>query len=531
MSPSDTESDAPEPAASDDVEAVLVEIEDGVAMLFGKYSAADLGLEIYDVPEKQTGSWSVDDAAIASGVANFVAQGAHGAMISQGLVRLAPETMKALGSMTPMTSSGWNLGSLTVNGKIAQSIRWAPVAGVMGISVIGSLATAVALLAVQMQVKSISRRIDENTRQVQKIYQKLSESEWAGLRNACQRVNELFGEAVKEKGVSDSVGRQVENDASGVLEQCNLFEPRLKKHVEGLEKGFPYVAERGSEIYADAHAALLARRVWYQHQLLYAARPGRSREQISEGVRGAREKYVSAVEQTGKLLGEMGRKCRLLSKLPTKDKEAEIVEQAGMLADELLKLGGCDDERSLPPIKILEHSELEKISDILPSVMPGGEPLFAICQAKLEIFVSNVKLGEPAEEAKIDKWVNSAKSVVVQKISGPADVYFGIGSKTFFLSRRDVFRNTGSRERIFGLSEIRYVRFRELGKQGPVLDVITKDENIRITFDEWAAEGEALENARRIGDILATAMNLPEEERGHDPLLSCETLPATVEAR
>ena len=63
------------------------------------------------------------------------------------------------------------------------------------------------------------------------------------------------------------------------------------------------------------------------------------------------------------------------------------------------------------------------------------------------------------------------------------------------------------------------------------MDVITKDENIRITFDEWAAEGEALENARRIGDILATAMNLPEEERGHDPLLSCETLPATVEAR
>ena len=41
MSPSDTESDAPEPAASDDVEAVLVEIEDGVAMLFGKYSVLD----------------------------------------------------------------------------------------------------------------------------------------------------------------------------------------------------------------------------------------------------------------------------------------------------------------------------------------------------------------------------------------------------------------------------------------------------------------------------------------------------------
>ena len=94
MSQSGAESDVPESAVSDDAEIVLVEIEDGVAMLFSKYSAADLGLETYDVPEKQTGSWSVDNAAIASGVANFVAQGVHGAMISRGLVHLAPETIR-----------------------------------------------------------------------------------------------------------------------------------------------------------------------------------------------------------------------------------------------------------------------------------------------------------------------------------------------------------------------------------------------------------------------------------------------------
>ncbi len=90
----------------------------------------------------------------------------------------------------------------------------------------------------------------------------------------------------------------------------------------------------------------------------------------------------------------MGRKCRLLSKLPANDKEAEIVEQAGMLADELLKLGGCDDERPLPPVKILEHSELEKISDILPWAMPSEESLLAAGQAKLETSISTVKFGD-----------------------------------------------------------------------------------------------------------------------------------------
>ena len=159
--------------------------------------------------------------------------------------------------------------------------------------------------------------------------------------------------------------------------------------------------------------------------------------------------------------------------------------------------------------------------------MPSEESLLAAGRAKLETSISTVKFGD----ARTGRVSIDVKSAVVQKVGLCVDVYFGIGSKIFFLSRRDVFRNTGSRERDFGLSEIRYVRFQELGGQGPVLDIITKGENIRITFDGWAAEGEALENARRIGDILATAMNLPEEERGHDPLLSCETLSATAEAR
>ena len=61
--------------------------------------------------------------------------------------------------------------------------------------------------------------------------------------------------------MSDSVGRQVENASVDVNEQCNLFEPRLDAHVKSPEKGLLYVDECGSEIYADAHAALLARRV------------------------------------------------------------------------------------------------------------------------------------------------------------------------------------------------------------------------------------------------------------------------------
>lgn len=81
-------------------------------------------------------------------------------------------------------------------------------------------------------------------------------------------------------------------------------------------------------------------------------------------------------------------------------------------------------------------------------------------------------------------------------------------------------RKQGSIEREFPLADIRYVRFTEQGKGSPVLDVITKDENLAFTFDDWAHRGADLEKARRLANILAGAMNLPEGERRSDPLLS-----------
>jgi hypothetical protein len=54
------------------------------------------------------------------------------------------------------------------------------------------------------------------------------------------------------------------------------------------------------------------------------------------------------------------------------------------------------------------------------------------------------------------------------------------------------------------------VRFRERDKRGPVLDVITTDENIRLTFDDWAGNGQGPDDARRLGNLLAAAMDLPK---------------------
>ncbi|MGC4880397.1 hypothetical protein ACLQ26_29500 [Micromonospora sp. DT43] len=100
------------------------------------------------------------------------------------------------------------------------------------------------------------------------------------------------------------------------------------------------------------------------------------------------------------------------------------------------------------------------------------------------------------------------------------DAYLGVTPERFFISTQNAVRKQGTIEREFPLSDVRYVRFRERDKRGPVLDVITTDENIRLTFDDWAGKGQGLDGTRRVANLLAAAMNLPEAERRTDPLLA-----------
>ena len=64
-----------------------------------------------------------------------------------------------------------------------------------------------------------------------------------------------------------------------------------------------------------------------------------------------------------------------------------------------------------------------------------------------------------------------------------------------------------------------------------MLDIITADENIRLSFDSWANKGEGLDGARRVGNLLAAAMDIPENERRTDSLLSSEDLEKIAIAR
>ena len=111
-----------------EAELALLEVEPGVAVLFGEAAPEGWDVEPFGLGDRSDRE-IVDALSNAVGTANAVAQGLGGFVSAQGLVRLAPETIRNLRTMQTVTKDGYYLGALKESGKFAASVRWAPAAG------------------------------------------------------------------------------------------------------------------------------------------------------------------------------------------------------------------------------------------------------------------------------------------------------------------------------------------------------------------------------------------------------------------
>lgn len=494
----------------------LVEIEPGVAVLFGDLTPDGLDIFPFEMLSGQTRQRLTDQLAVASGIGNAAVQGAQGMANVQGLVRLAPETLKALSTAQPMTSGGWNLGSLVgSNGKIVHAVRWAPVTGAQAAGILTVLGPAAALLALQVQIASISRRLDENIELTRDVLRALHEDQWTTLLGLHETTMRAVREAEAVGAVNDHVFAAIATKDAELRKQRHLFTSLVRGHITALDSDGPsrrvYIQKNIEQIIADAHGMLMAEWSWYRAQVLRAGHIGRDEANavvnerlLAEVVAETDREHTRAMEDVADLLANLERQCRLIAELPgelslpftTKRRSIrEAVEMAAALAErvaELRQVAHTVPAPLDPPVRVFKETVPDEILRILRWVVPQ-EPLLAIADVNTDRLV-----GENA--------------------------YLGVTSERVFISSQNAVRKQGAIEREFPLSDIRYVRFREREKRGPVLDVITVDENIRLTFDDWATKGQGLENAGRLGNLLTAAMDLPESERRTDPLLSAEPL-------
>jgi hypothetical protein len=489
----------------------LLEVEPGVAVLFADRPPADLDFFAFSMMSAPKRQELVDKLGVSVGAINVLAQGVQGAVSAQGLVRLAPETLAGLKTAKPMVSGGWNLGSLVSNGKIVSSVRWAPAVGAQSASVLAALGPAAALLAVQLQLASISRRVDENIDLTRDVLKALHEDQWATLVGLYDTTIRAAREAQIAGTVNDHIFASVASSEADLRKQRHLFAGFAKRHIDALDTDAKsrrvYLQKNIEQILADAHGLLMAEGSWYRSQVLRAGLISHDSSNSDENerllaglVKETEREHTKAMKEVARLLGDLERQCRLLVELPgdfsipftsKRRNIRDAVAMSSALAERVAVLRNRPYEKPAalePAVVAFDGEPPAEVLRILSLVLPEGSDLLAL---------ADVNLGRLVGE----------------------NAYLAITREQVLLTGQGPFRKQGAVERTFTLTDIRYVRFIERAGQGPVLDVITRAENVRLTFDSWAAKGAGLEGARRIGTLLASAMNLPEEERPTDPLL------------
>lgn len=506
-------------ASSDDPIVSLVEIEPGLAVLFADQPPVDLDLDFtpFEMMSAHTTKGLTDKLAVASGIGNLVAQGVQGAISAQGLVRLLPKTLQDLKTLQPMTSGGQNLGALVNSqGKISALVRYESVAGVQSAEMLAKLGPAASLLAIQVQLASISRRIDENIELTRDVLRALHEDQWATLLGLHETMMRAVREAQAVGAVNDHVFAGIATRDADLRKQRHLFTSLVRGHIKALGMDAAsrrtYVQKNVEQIIADIHGMLMAEGSWYRAQVLRAghiirdeANAVENERLLAELVAETKREHIQAMDDAADLLSDLERQCRLMAELPeefslpftTKRQNIrDTVAMAEALAERVAALRSCVHTQPTPldpPLRVFKETVPEDVLRILRWIVPAEDSLLAIADVNLGRLVGD-------------------------------NAYLGVTPERFFISEQSAVRKQGRIEREFPLSDIRYVRFRERDNQSPALDIITKDENIKLTFDGWAGKGQGLEAARRLGNLFAAAMDLPESERCTDPLLGDESV-------
>jgi hypothetical protein len=136
-------------------------------------------------------------------LANVGLQGLNGLQSVQGLVRLAPETLRLMqAGAAPLTSGGANLGTLAQGGKIVAQVRWMPAAGASAVGIAAALGPAIALAAIQFQLQAMSRKLDLILEVSDEILRSIRVDYWTEVETSFVRLRQLWGHAEEMRSVS-----------------------------------------------------------------------------------------------------------------------------------------------------------------------------------------------------------------------------------------------------------------------------------------------------------------------------------------
>ena len=522
-----------------DGSATLVEIEPGIALLLGDHPVRELTeLGISPLTRKDMKRWSglTDAIALASGGANIAAQGLQGAASVRGLVRFTQGTVDLLNSglVRPMVSGGVNTGTLVNNsGKIVSQVKWLPATGSGAAAVLSSIGPAVALMAVQCQLMSISKRLNENIAITQEVSEELRRRRMSNLRSMCHEVRNIVEEVESRRSVDRIMFDQLERMAVGLREQWELCVDAVGAHLGKVEadprSAKSYLLENEARIREDVCGLVVVRDMRYMADALRCSYVAQNEDKTPEGarrvmtrVKNAHSEHERASELASALLDRLERRVGLISELSYRSlmSRPEGLRGGGDGGNILTGLAG----RVMTATGWSDDSEVGRLKDLSGYVVGlAGEETDDVPLPDPPVRIGDQE--EVDDELKILRWILERDENLIAIASTTSSGVLGVTSAQVFHASRRSLLNDGAIERAFPLDDVRYVRFKGEDKGAPGLDVISRQEDLSVAFSGGDRGG-----ARRVADLLATAMHLPDEERGSDPLM-IEALDAHKERR
>lgn len=514
-----------------DAEVTLLEVEPGIAVLLGEHVPAGWEIEPFGLGSR--GDHEIINAlSNAVGATNLVAQGMGGLVSIQGLVRLAPETIRSLGTMRTVAKDGYYLGTLTQGGKFSASVRWAPATSTQMASVVESLGPSLALLAISAQLTAISGKVDENIELTRDVLKALREDHWNMLGGLYDTIAGAIDEAREVGIVTSRTFDRVKNLEDSLHKERRTFTGYLNKHLQSLDAGYAgrrdYLRDKAEDIVADVQGFVMAETAYYRYQMLRAAEIAADDDRSAgddELMRHLAEQVPverrRSTELIAGVLEQLDAHCHLAAELSGRTwsfrdlrsrRSSGVDRTVSAMIGYVDRLRGEVYEEPLvlsPGIRVVKDDASNRVLDILRWVLPREEALLALA----EVSQGGITKGVPGADV--------ISGVAQGRLTG-ATGYLGITPTRFFLTSQSALTGDGNIGRSVPLSDLRYVRLR-MEKKRAALDIITRDENIAVSFDGWAVDNAHAEGVRRVADLLMTGVNLPEEERRTAPELATIT--------
>lgn len=505
----------------------LVEVGPGEFAVFGPLDIEGVTIERPPLLPDAARDGLQDSISGLLATGNLGLQAAQTLGAFEGLVRLTPATLQALqAGAVPMTNGVANLGSLVdASGRIVHSVQWVS-AGAAGVaSGLVALGPALAMLGMQMQLARISRLVGENLRLTDSVLEVLRTEAWATVEGYHGTMLQMVREARAIGEVSDNIWENVQGNAPDL----NAIRLRFRKEVEGHVRELrtasapvrqrEYLDHHGDAILKDVQGLLQAQAAWYTYEAIRAGhlhtqinvKPSAA-AQLKEVVRHAQLTSESDLRDAARLTDALIRRASAMEaakgsgKIPfgKSRQAARAVAQAGrQLASTLEELQAnwnlADPPRQNPAIAAFKGGVSEQlVLDVLRWHLEDDEQLLATASAK----------GKPG-----DSWGTSLDS---------GWQIVAVTDRRILAARHAPLKETGELDHVVALKDVRFVRFNPgnaAKKTGANLDVLLRDGEFRLRFDDWSAAEKDASDVAAFAQLLQSHMHIPADEVPDPPTL------------